>query len=123
MKIQERDSKGRFSGIRDTEIDAWIAAENLRAEKLIKMCDLLEFKSESFGIRKLESGNYRIDRDVKSSVVGIALGLVLALDKRQKKIRELLFVVADAAEIPQALKKLKEGEDKLNKTKSRSARA
>lgn len=105
MRIQERDSKGRFSGIRDTEIDAMIAAEDEQAQKFIKMCDCLGFNSEGFGIKKMESGNWRIDRDVKSTTLGLALAFAVALDQPREKIVEFLRSVCDALGITEKMRK------------------
>jgi len=96
MKIQERDSKGQFSGIRDTEIDAMIVSENEQAQKFIKVCDMIKSEPEIFGIQKTESGNYRLGYKTRSQFGGIALGLAFAINKPSEKIIEILKALCDA---------------------------
>ena len=97
IKNPKRDSKGRFLICwNHPELDAEWAAENERAQKFIKVCNMLEFKPEEFGIEKSEAGNCRVDYQGMPRFYGLALGLALGLDKPRKKICEILSALCDA---------------------------
>lgn len=97
IKNAKRDSKGRFSICwNHPELDAEWAAENERAQKLIKVCDMLGFPQEEFGIKKSETGNCRVDYQGIPRFYGLALGLALALGKPHKKSKEALLTPCDA---------------------------
>jgi len=100
MSIQERDSKGRFRVKRWREIEAWIAADNERAEKIVRALDAIGIdpeKREILGIKKLESGNWRIGYEVGPMLLGLGFGLALALNRTAEESRPLLALVCDAA--------------------------
>jgi hypothetical protein len=97
IKNAKRNSRGQFEVCWNRpDILAEIAVENAQAQKLIKVCDMLGYKPEEFGIHKSQTGNSRIDYKGRSSFSGIALGLALGLNKPHKKMNQVLLALCDA---------------------------
>jgi hypothetical protein len=97
-----RDNQGRFTGGYYPEIEARIAADNERALKIVKVCEALGFKPEVLEVKQLESGNWSIDYRSHNLLLGLGLGLAVALKKTPKKIKDLLFLIVDAADLLKA---------------------